>query len=273
MTSQFCISKNPRLLFGRGTVARIVNSASVRVLRRLARWSHRRLPDANPRRWSNEELRMLAPLYSGAVINVSAGDDGDKSGRVYRDYFLNCSSYCKSNYQRADEAAGDGLRLDLAEDLSGHPELTQRFDVVFTHTVLEHVYEIHRAVENLCLISRDTVITVVPALQAYHHEEHVYKDFWRFTPFTLIRLFGNHGFKTVYLNWNRAAVGNVYLLHVASKHPQKWEGKLSIPAHVVSDTLGPGAGYQEMLFGELSQNSRISSIGEEVGSVEACRAA
>lgn len=265
--------KHPRFLFGRSTVARIVNSASVSVLRRLARWSHRRLPDANPRHWSNEELRMLAPLYSGAVINVSAGDDSDKSGGVYRDYFLNCSSYWKSNYQSVDEAAGDEVRLDLAEDLSGHPELIQGFDVVFTHTVLEHVYEVHRAVENLCLISRDTVITVVPALQAYHHEEHIYKDFWRFTPFTLIRLFGHHGFKTVYLNWNTAAVGNIYLLHVASKHPQKWEGKLSIPAHVIANALGPGAGYQQMLFGELSQNSSISSIRDEVNSVEACPAA
>ena len=49
------------------------------------------------RLWSNEQLRLVAPLFDGDVVNVSAGDDIDKAGSLYRDYFSNARSYHITN--------------------------------------------------------------------------------------------------------------------------------------------------------------------------------
>src|SRR5262245_10738440 len=97
-----------------------------------------------PRIWSNAELRKICSLVDGAVVNVSGWKDEDKQGGHYRDYFPRATSYSISNW-RADARGFQGdianeFFLDLEEPLE--PSLKRKFDVVFNHTVLEHVFSI-----------------------------------------------------------------------------------------------------------------------------------
>ncbi len=133
-----------------------------------------------PRLWSNEELRKFSGLFTGSVINVSAWRDEDKEGGKYKNYFSSASSYRVSNYvaeKRGYQGEEGEIFLDLEKGLSS--ELKGRFDVVFNHTTLEHIYNYKKALRNICALSRDVVIVVVPFLQPMHDE---YGDYWRFSP-------------------------------------------------------------------------------------------
>ncbi len=174
-----------------------------------------------PRLWSNTELKKIAHLFSGNIINVSAGADRDKENEFYRNYFQNKTSYSISNYKKIDKNENyNEIILDLEQKIS--PNLVNKFDVVFTHTVLEHVYDMDTAIENLCNLSKDIIITIVPFLQTYHHDEEIYNDFWRFSPLALIKKFNEQKFKTVFINWNKDPLGNIYLFHVATCKPEYW---------------------------------------------------
>ena len=111
--------------------------------------------------------------------------------------------------------------LDLEEDLP--PALAGSFDVVFNHTTLEHVFEVRKAFANLCSMSRDVVILVVPFLQPMHAD---YGDFWRFTPLALKRMFEEAGMSLVYSSFNRNWLSAVYLFAVASRNLERWSGRI-----------------------------------------------
>jgi len=172
--------------------------------------------------WSNEELAKFAPLFDGDVVNVSGWQDMDKQGRQYRDYFRNARSYALTNYKseaRGFQGLPGEMFLDLVQPLPAG--LRERFDVVFNHTVLEHIYEVHDALRNLCLMSKEVVIVVVPFLQPMHSK---YGDYWRFSPMTLQRMFEENGLKMMYCSFNRHARASVYLFAIAAKHPERWHG-------------------------------------------------
>jgi hypothetical protein len=177
-----------------------------------------------PRFWSNQELRRIAPHFTGDVVNVSAWQDQDKEGGRYRDYFRSAKSYALTNYEaeaRGLQGVPGEIFLDLEKPLP--EELKARFDVVFNHTVLEHVFEVRTAFRNLCLMTRDVVVLVVPFLQPMHGH---YGDYWRFTPLTLKRLFEDEGLRLLYSSFNSQRAAAVYLVAVGSRQPEKWEGKV-----------------------------------------------
>ena len=191
-----------------------------------------------PRHWSNLELARHASLFTGSVVNVSAWQDSDKEGRLYKDYFVNASSYSITNY-RADARGFQGLAneifLDLESELS--PDLRRRFDVVFNHTTLEHIYEARKALANLCAISKDVVILVLPFLQQYHGE---YGDYWRFTPLAIKKMFEENGYTLLYQSFNSHRNSAVYTFTIASRQPEKWLGRFEWTFSCV-DPKGTGA--------------------------------
>lgn len=208
-----------------------------------------------PRVWSNRELEKFAHLFQGDIANVSGWKDIDKEGRTYRDYFCNASNYTITNYK--SEARGfqgtDGeLFLDLTDDL---PEaLKERFDVVFNHTVLEHVYEVHKAFQNLCKLSRDAVIVVVPFLQELHAD---YGDFWRFTPLTMKRMFEENGFELHYLSFNGHKNASVYLFCIGLKPESIYLDK--IPFQFSYEDPEPAIGvFQNWVGCHAIDNKRFS---------------
>ena len=173
--------------------------------------------------WSNGQLRTIGALVEGTVVNVSAGEDIDKEGSNYVSYFPGAKEYWITNYApgayRGFQGRPQELLLDLRDEL---PEkLERRFDVVFNHTTLEHVFDVRLAFANLCRLSRDLVIVVVPFAQVQHESE-AYQDFWRFTPTCIRRLFSENGLEVVYEAVSPDVNAAVYLFFVGSRSPDRW---------------------------------------------------
>ena len=175
-----------------------------------------------PRIWSNRELEKFAHLFSGKGVNVSGWKDVEKEGKKYRDYFSNISEYWITNYK--SEARGfqgdqeNEIFLDLEEDLD--ESMYSKFDVVFNHTVLEHIFDVNKAFENLCKLSNDIVIVIVPFLQEQHAD---YGDYWRFTPLAVEKLFQKNSMDMIYINYNDASDDSIYIFAIGSKNKDKWE--------------------------------------------------
>ena len=129
-----------------------------------------------PRIWSNNELRKFANLFSGDVVNVSAWQDRDKQGRHYKEYFTSSHSYWVTNHAEKSKGLQESMENQIALDLEKplQNELRGKFDVVFNHTVLEHIFDCNKAFENICSMSSDIVIVVVPFIQ---HQHSAYGDY------------------------------------------------------------------------------------------------
>ena len=172
--------------------------------------------------WSNKEIKRFSPLFEGEIVNVSAWDDRDKQGGYYHDYFIKKSNYYLTNYRgvRGYQGKENEYILDLTKELP--EDLIKRFDVVFNHTTLEHIFDVKKAFENLCSLSRDVVMIVVPFSQV-QHETSSFKDYWRFTPTCLCSLFEENGFETIYLSSNDDKNAAIYIFCIASCNPDNWK--------------------------------------------------
>lgn len=173
------------------------------------------------RLWSNRELAKSAPLFHGAVVNASAWRDEDKEGAFYRSYFANSASYTITNFdpdKRGFQGVDGEIFLDLEKPLPA--DLHENFDVVFNHTTLEHVYDFRTAFRNLCGMTRDVVIIVVPFVQQMHAD---YGDYWRFSPQALHRMFRDEGLDVAYLSFNNDFHASVYVFCIATKMRSRWE--------------------------------------------------
>lgn len=178
------------------------------------------------RLWSNRELLKFAHLFSGDIINVSGWKDIDKNGRRYKDYFRNASNYFVSNYK--SEASGfqgnleNEFFLDLTKKLP--KKYNHKYDVVYNNTVLEHIFEVDIAFKNLCDMSKDIVIIVVPFLQEQHAD---YGDYWRFTPLAVEKLFKKNNMDLIYLNFNDNSNESIYIFAIGTKKKSKWKHKIN----------------------------------------------
>lgn len=177
------------------------------------------------RRWSNQETKRIAGFFEGEIANVSGWDDRDKEGRYYSKYFHKCTSYYLTNYPgyRGFNNRPGEIKLDLTAELPS--DLIDRFDVVFNHTTLEHIFDVRVAFANLCRMSRDVVIVIVPFSQV-QHESADWGDYWRFTPTCLRTLFWENSLEVVYEAESPHRDAAVYLLFVGSKHPEKYRAAL-----------------------------------------------
>lgn len=194
-----------------------------------------------PRIWSNEELRRFAHLFTGEVVNVSGWRDEDKRGAHYRSYFTKAKAYHITNYPGSrglEGGSSGGIALDLEQ--APPPELLGKFEVVFSHTVLEHIFSSRLALHHLALLSSDVVIVVVPFLQDEHFEEGSYADHWRWAPASLKRSFAEEGFEVLYSSTNDSPFFPIYNFIIASKFPERWRAHFPTIAGPVGARIGAG---------------------------------
>jgi hypothetical protein len=175
--------------------------------------------------WSNCELKKFSHLFTGDIINVSAGENIDKQGLSYDSYFPKASKFIISNFSpgsfRGYQARKNELLIDLNRNI---PKIYRnKFDVAIAHTVLEHIYDVRVAFRNICLLSRDIVIIIVPFAQIEHHSDS-YQDYWRFSPAALRNLFAENQMEVIYEACNNEFNSSVYLFFIGSRHPEKWKG-------------------------------------------------
>ena len=176
-----------------------------------------------PRIWSNNELKKFSKKLYGNIINVSGWKDSDKVSSFYKNYFTNCTNYFISNWSYSERGQENKLSkneylIDLESDLK--KELLGKFDVVFNHTTLEHIFDIYKSFRNLCELSNDVVIIVVPFLQEQHTTSD-FKDYWRFTPQTIKKLFEKNNFKLAYINANDQNNSSIYVFAIGCKENSK----------------------------------------------------
>jgi len=178
-----------------------------------------------PRYWSNREMKRFSHLFTGNIINVSGWKDADKEGSFYKDYFINAEEYHISNiHGECGDESEKSIFIDLEKPLD--KDLKGRFDVVFNHTTLEHIYDVKTAFNNICSLSKDIVILVVPFSQPVHYSKSGdWYDYWRFTPFSIKKMFENNGFELVYLSSNDNFAASIYLFCIATKNPEKWKNR------------------------------------------------
>lgn len=167
------------------------------------------------RKWSNLELKKFSHFLKGDVVNVSAYLDQDKEGKTYQRYFSQATTYSITNFD-SDKKGLTGLKDEIYLNLEAPiPEkLLSKFDVVFNHTTLEHVYEVQQAFRNLCMMSRDYLIVIVPFLQEQHA---FYGDYWRMTPLALVNMCKNNDFSPIYISANDIKTESVYIFLVARR--------------------------------------------------------
>jgi hypothetical protein len=168
-----------------------------------------------PRIWSNREIRKLGKLIDGSVVNVSGWKDEDKEGGHYRDYF-HASEYTITNYSSSYKGFQGGsseIALDLVQPLPD--ELRERFDTVFNHTTLEHIFEVQIAFKNMATMARKNLLVVVPFLQQQHGPE--YGDYWRFTPLAIKKLMEANQLHLQYISANDGANDSVYITALGSR--------------------------------------------------------
>lgn len=161
------------------------------------------------------------------MANISGGDDVDKEGSTYHDYFVAADSYTVTNFggtqYRGFSGRSGELEVDLTAELDA--KLLGNFDCVLNHTTLEHIFEVRVAFRNLCHLSKDAVILIVPFCQV-QHENAGYADYWRFTPTCLRKLFSDEGFEIIYEAANSRFNESVYILMVASRNPADWRRRM-----------------------------------------------
>ena len=120
-----------------------------------------------------------------------------------------------------DKARGANVRTDIALDLA-QPlprELERSYEVVFNHTVLEHIEDPVFAFEQIAAMSTDLVISVVPFKQKLHFESGMYGDWQRFTPFGMRKLHERNGFQVIYESYTPRPALDVYLFYVGAREP------------------------------------------------------
>lgn len=169
-----------------------------------------------PRVWSNEELKKIGKLLQGSIVNVSGWKDEDKEGGHYKDYFSRATEYTITNYSstyKGFQGGSNEIGLDLTAPLA--PELVERFDTVFNHTTLEHIFEVQTAFANLSKMAKENVLVIVPFLQQQHGPE--YGDYWRFTPLAMKNLMEKNGLRLAYISYNDSDKDSIYILALGTK--------------------------------------------------------
>jgi hypothetical protein len=166
-------------------------------------------------------------LFSGDIVNVSAGDNTDKEGSTYSNYFPNCENFFTTNYNPGSFRGYEGREKEFLVDLERelNPDLLGRFEIVFNHTTLEHIYHVHKAFENLAKMTKDVLIVVVPFAQVEHYSDG-FCDHWRLTPQGVRRLMKENGLSVIYESESPQKNAAIYLFFVGSRNPSKWHDKL-----------------------------------------------
>lgn len=191
-------------------------------------------PAREARLWSNREIKKLARYVTGDVINVSAWFDEDKEGANYRNYFAAASSYSISNYKgwRGEEVESDYL-IDLQR--APPADLVGKFDLIFNHTTLEHIYDIHQAFRTMASLTHDAMLVIVPFMQHLHGPED--GDFWRPSPYAMRRMFNENGLEVLYESAGPKDGKIRYLCYFAARNPSSWISRLPEPTVSAVDVL------------------------------------
>lgn len=183
--------------------------------------------ESDARAWSNREIkRALAPLNGvSSVINVSGFDDKDKESGHYRDYFPTNTNYYLSYFPtdgvkgKSEAHCTDAFPVDLMSPLT--EDMVGRFDLAFSHTVLEHVPNPFVGFQQIVKMSNDLVLTICPFRQELHFISGSFGDYFRMTPMGMRYLNEINGLKTLFESTTPSPARDIYIVSLATKQPER----------------------------------------------------
>lgn len=136
------------------------------------------------RKFLNE--KMIEVAREKVVLDIGGGERFQKWLAPYKDLFKNCE-YKSMDY---DERTG----ADVVGDIHNIPLAEGSVDAVICSSVLEHIKDPIRAVEEIRRILKvgGKAFVYVPSIYPYHASKGYYPDYWRFFDDTLLMLFENY---------------------------------------------------------------------------------
>ena len=130
---------------------------------------------------SNAWLKTNALDVRGNVLSIGSGGDGDWAGKKYKDYFVNATNYYTSDVIKNKYS-------DLVVDVCNMAEIkNETYDCVFCWSVLEHVFNFHKAIDEITRILKKNGILILAV--PFMLEVHMKMDYWRFTGAAIVSLF------------------------------------------------------------------------------------
>jgi SAM-dependent methyltransferase len=126
------------------------------------------------RRESNAWLRVVCKDITGDVLSVGSGDNLDRDGHSYREYFPSAKSFTSS------ETLESRRKVDLILDVRKMDLPDECYDCIFCCGVLEHIDELHSALNEMYRVLKKGGYLIVgfPFWQRIHKAP---SDYWRFT--------------------------------------------------------------------------------------------
>ena len=184
----------------------------------------------NCRTWSNKEIRKIAGHlgHLDSIINVSGWKDEDKEGHFYRSYF-SCNKYIISNFEKDSERGAvekNSVFIDLEEKVSN--EFKHKFDLVFNHTIIEHIYNPFNTLDNLFDLSRNYILCVSPWKQKLHFSPGNYADYLRLSPFFFRRWAKENSLKVIYESVTPSYYLEIYYVVLLAKNTDLHENILDL---------------------------------------------
>ena len=131
------------------------------------------------RAWSDAAVERIAATSKGLkVLEIGSGrqDLGENAYSLAR-------LFTEADFVQSDVNPAFGHRVVDVTDMS----IEEEFDVILCMYVLEHVFDVRAAVDNMRAAVRPggKVLMAVPHLYPYHDEP---LDFWRFTEYSMREL-------------------------------------------------------------------------------------
>jgi SAM-dependent methyltransferase len=164
----------------------------------------------------NSSRVYLDRFVRAAASSVPAGAlvlDAGAGGGPYREHFA-AHSYESTDFEKA---AKEYQSNTYVCDLTAVPVADDRFDLVLLTQVLEHLPEPLTALKEMYRITKPGCKIWASTPLFYEEHEQPY-DFFRYTQFSLRRLFGEAGFSDVKIEWLEGYWGTVsYELQVAAR--------------------------------------------------------
>ncbi len=132
------------------------------------------------RKWSDRvAVDVLGDVSQAHILEIGSG----RQDLGHDAYSLKGAFPGAAGFVQSDVNPDFGHRVVDVTDMS----IDQEFDVILCMYVLEHVFDVHAAVDNMrkALRPGGTMLIAVPHIYPYHDEP---IDFWRFTEHSLREL-------------------------------------------------------------------------------------
>ena len=214
---------------------------------------------ANP---SKARIRQYNAQFARGIQPEMLVLDAGSGAAPYRDLFT------RAHYETADFAALDRkyYQLTYVCDLNDIPVEDARFDRVVCNQVLEHVPDPAAVLREFARVLKDDGLILLSTSFFFHLHMKPY-DFFRYTPYSLRKLFAGAGFKVEKLDWVEGYFATVglqffqmgrYLPRKVTGPDKSWKWWLAAP---VMHTVRLGAPALAGFFYQLDRRWKYTAKG------------